>query len=47
MKDKDAIKQLIGIVINDSYDKEFELLRWLFAEYATTISCEVQNNEND
>ena len=33
MKDKEAIRKLIGIVINDSYDKEFELLQWLFAAY--------------
>lgn len=33
MKDKEAIRKLIGIVINDSYDKELELLRWLFAAY--------------
>jgi hypothetical protein len=30
MTDKDAIIKIIGIVINDSYDRELELLRWLF-----------------
>lgn len=40
MKDKDAIKKIIGIVINDSYDKEFELLQWLFAEYEKAANYE-------
>lgn len=40
MKDKDAIKKIIGIVIYDSYDEEFELLQWLFAEYEKAANYE-------
>lgn len=44
MKDKDAIKKIIGIVINDSYDKEFGLLQWLFAEYEKAENYEEVNS---
>ncbi len=44
MKDKEAIRKLIGIVINDSYDKEFELLQWLFAEYEKASNYEEVNS---
>ena len=30
MTDRDAILKLIHIVINDSYDSELDVLRWLF-----------------
>lgn len=30
MKDKEAYKKLIELVVEDSYTKEFELLQWLF-----------------
>ena len=44
MRDKEAIKKIIGIVINDSYDKEFELLQWLFAEYEKAANYEEANS---
>lgn len=30
MSDKDAVRKLIELVINDSYDREIDILRWLF-----------------
>lgn len=30
MSDKDAVRKLIELVINDSYDREIDVLRWLF-----------------
>lgn len=30
MSDKDAVLKLIELVINDSYDREIDVLRWLF-----------------
>lgn len=33
MNDKEAYKKLIEIIIDDSYAKEFEILRWLFRKY--------------
>ena len=30
MSDKEAIRKLIELVINDSYDREIDVLRWLF-----------------
>lgn len=32
MIDYEAIKKLIEILVEDSYTKEFELLRWLFRQ---------------
>ena len=36
MNDKEAIRKLIEIVISDSYDKEIDLLRWLFRKLEET-----------
>ena len=41
MEDAEMIKKLIGIVVNESYDKEFDLLRWLFRKYE---ECEKNND---
>ena len=38
MEDEVMIKKTIGIVVNDSYDREFNLLRWLFRKYEEAVN---------
>lgn len=44
MSDKDAIRKLIELVINDSYDREIDILRWLFRKLE---ELEVEENARD
>lgn len=38
MEDEVMIKKAIGIVVNGSYDREFNLLRWLFRKYEEAVN---------
>lgn len=43
MNDKEKYKKLIELVIENSYETEFELLQWLFKKYDEAEKSEVEN----
>lgn len=44
MSDKDAVRKLIELVVNDSYDREIDVLRWLFRKLEV---LEAEENARD